>query len=199
MVAWRSGFIPRIAGLGLFAVFLLLFWRAELFDKSYPDAVGMSESVIPSLKVAVRQVSSSPPTLAIGVTNTHSSPVTILSWNSPLDPLAVQLGLVSFTPAGSNSPVDIPTIMVRRKLPPGPESLVTIEPGETKEQVLELKERVVPLETLRGKVGVVCHGSWMGVWASKADDIAAESLDSLGISEDGSGGKFESEPVEIEL
>ncbi|KAI1492812.1 hypothetical protein F5X96DRAFT_316744 [Biscogniauxia mediterranea] len=199
MVLERSGLIPRVAGLVLFVVFVLFFRRAALFDESYPDAAGMSESVIPSLKVAVRQVSSSPPTLAIGVTNTHSSPVTVLSWNSPLDPLAVQLGLVSFTPAGSNGPVEIPKLMVRRKLPPGPESLVTIEPGETKEQVLELKERVVPLETLRGKVRVVCHGSWMGVWASKADDIAPESLESLGVSEDGSGGKFESQPVEIEL
>ncbi|KAI5928185.1 hypothetical protein F4810DRAFT_182219 [Camillea tinctor] len=199
MVLERSGFIPRIAGLVLFAVFILFSRRVSLFDKSYSDAISMTESVASALKVAVRQVSSSPPTLAIGVTNTHSSPVTILSWNSPLDPLAVQLGLISFTPAGGNGPVEIPTIMVRRRLPPGPESLVTIEPGQTKEQVLELKNRVVPLEKLRGKVGVVCQGSWMGIWASKADDIAAESLENLGLSEDGSGEKFESQRVEIEL
>ncbi|KAI1506415.1 hypothetical protein F5X99DRAFT_2191 [Biscogniauxia marginata] len=199
MVVKRSYLIPRIVGLVVLAILFLFFRRTELLYGSYSDVVRMSDSVISSLKVKVRQVSSSPPTLAIGVTNAHSSAVTILSWSSPLDPLAVQLGLLSFTPAGSDSPVEIPKIMVRRRLPPGPESLVTIEPGQTKEQQLELKQPVVPLDKLQGKVGVVCQGEWTGVWASKADDIPAESLEKLGLSEDGSRDKFESQQVEIDI
>ncbi|KAI0133358.1 hypothetical protein F4776DRAFT_625265 [Hypoxylon sp. NC0597] len=162
------------------------------------------DNVISKLKVSVRQVSASPPKLGIAVTNTHSGAVTILSWNSPLDPLALQLGLVSFVPAGSDSssesPIHIPSIQIRRKMPPGPESLITVGAGQTKEQELELKAPIVPLEKLRGRrASVVCEGEWISVWPSEADAITKESLEKAGASEDAFRGRFKSEAVEIEI
>ncbi|CAJ2512080.1 Uu.00g077050.m01.CDS01 [Anthostomella pinea] len=159
----------------------------------------MSDSVVPALKVSVRQVSSSPPKLAIGVTNTHSGPVTVLTWDSPLDPLALQLGLLSFTPSGSDSPVDIPTIQVRRMMPPKADSLVTIEPGQTEERQVELKEPVVPLKQLGSNMSAVCKGQWTSVWPLKADEVTVESLGSVGASEDAFQGSFESPAVDIEV
>ncbi|KAI1409981.1 hypothetical protein F5Y13DRAFT_168710 [Hypoxylon sp. FL1857] len=157
--------------------------------------------VISKLKVSVRQVSASPPKLGIAVTNTHSGPVTILSWNSPLDPLAFQLGLVSFTPAGSDDdgPLQLPIMKIRRIMPPGPESLITIGAGQSKEQELELRAPIVPLERLRGRVSVACEGEWMSVWPSEADAITKESLERAGASEDAFRGRFKSEAVEVEI
>ncbi|KAI1135807.1 hypothetical protein F5Y05DRAFT_393332 [Hypoxylon sp. FL0543] len=163
------------------------------------DEMADSGDVISKLKVSVRQVSASPPKLGIAVTNTHSGPVTILSWNSPLDPLALQLGLVSFVPAGSDSPIQVPTVQVRRKVPPGPESLVSLGAGQTREQVLELRAPIVPLERLRGRASVACEGEWISVWPSEAGAIAKESLEKAGASEDALRGHFKSEAVEIEI
>ncbi|KAJ2987591.1 hypothetical protein NUW58_g4419 [Xylaria curta] len=158
----------------------------------------MSDPVVSALKVSVGQVSSSPPKLKVGVTNTHSSAVTVFTWDSPLDPLAVQLGLLSFTPEGKD-PIFLPTIQVRRLMPPGDDAYVTIEPGKTVEREVLLKRPMVPLDELQGKITVVCKGKWGAVWASKKEDISAESLRNTGADEAALKGNFESEPVDIEL
>ncbi|KAI0185328.1 hypothetical protein EV127DRAFT_412286 [Xylaria flabelliformis] len=158
----------------------------------------MSDQVLSALKVSVQQASSSPPKLKIGVTNTHSGPVTVFTWNSPLDPLAVQLGLLSFTPEGKDT-VNIPTIQVRRLMPPGDDAYVTIEPGQTEEREVLLKKPMVPIDELQGRVKVVCKGEWKAVWPSKKEDISAESLKNTGADDSALKGNFESEPVDIEF
>ncbi|OTA96646.1 hypothetical protein M434DRAFT_392585 [Hypoxylon sp. CO27-5] len=204
----ESVYSRRLLLILLFA-FAFLSFRYMTKPSSIPEQVAdkdkMADSsgdIISKLKVSVRQVSASPPKLGIAVTNTHSGAVTILSWNSPLDPLALQLGLVSFVPAGSDdstTPIHIPSIQIRRKTPPGPESLITVGAGQTKEQELELKAPIVPLEKLRGRVSVVCEGEWVSVWPLEADAITKESLEKAGASEDAFRGRFKSEAVEIEI
>ncbi|KAI0384687.1 hypothetical protein F5Y04DRAFT_219342 [Hypomontagnella monticulosa] len=203
MGANRSGQARTILLLVILTAAFLLFRCTKSSSTSDPVPIKMADpvDVTSKLKVSVRQVSSisSPPKLAIAVTNTYSGPVTILSWNSPLDPLALQLGLVSFVPAGSDAAIQIPTIQIRRKMPPGPESLVEIGAGQTKEQELEVKSPIVPLDKLRGKVSVVCSGEWMAVWLSGADAVPKASLEKVGASEDAFKGNFQSEAVEIEI
>ncbi|KAI8634477.1 hypothetical protein F5Y19DRAFT_212722 [Xylariaceae sp. FL1651] len=186
-------------------VVLVLFWNigSSVDTNASPVTsqqahIKMSNPVISALKVSVRQTSPSSPQLTVGVTNTHSSPTTVFTWNSPLDPLAVQLGLLFLTPEGSESPIDIPTIQVRRLMPPPDDAYVTIEPGQTEERELVLKKPVIPLDTLQGRVKVVCKGEWRSVWPSKKEDMSAESLKHAW-SDDALKGSFESEPVEIEL
>ncbi|KAI1800733.1 hypothetical protein F4811DRAFT_537426 [Daldinia bambusicola] len=202
-----------ILSLVIFTILILSFRSAGNLNNSDPVVVNMADAsdVISKLKVSVRQVnntssssSSSPPKLAIAVTNTYSSAVTILSWNSPLDPLALQLGLVSFSAAQAGSdddyaPIQIPTIQIRRKMPPETDALVTIGAGQTKEQVLELRDPIVPLDKLRGKVRVACAGEWMGVWLSEADAVPKASLEKAGASDDALRGPFQSEAVDMEL
>ncbi|KAI0432672.1 hypothetical protein F5Y09DRAFT_339407 [Xylaria sp. FL1042] len=196
-----------LAVLGIVFVFIVLWntWTSSSIDADIDSVaseqarVDMSDQVLSALKVSVRQTSSSPPKLTIGVTNTHSSPVTVFTWNSPLDPLAVQLGLLSFTPDGKDAPVDIPTIQVRRIMPPGDDAYVTIEPSETEEREVLLKRPMVPLDQLQGKIKVVCKGEWKSVWASKKEDISAESLKSGGAGDAALKGTFESEPVDMEF
>ncbi|KAI1173024.1 hypothetical protein F4777DRAFT_481303 [Nemania sp. FL0916] len=201
---------PRSRG-GIFVVlavtiFLIISWNiwssvdADTSSTTLQQTpVDMSDPVLSALKVSVQQTSSSPPKLTIGVTNSHSSPVTVFTWDSPLDSLAVQLGLLSFTPEGEDKPVEIPTIQVRRLMPPGDDAYVTIEPGQTKEREVLLKKPIVPLDQLQGKVKVVCQGRWRSVWAMKKEDISAEALESAGADKDALKGNFESEPVDIEL
>ncbi|KAI1182544.1 hypothetical protein F5B17DRAFT_420008 [Nemania serpens] len=187
----------RILAVVAVTVVLVVFWNIWLPVKQ--ARVNMSDAVLSALKVSVRQASSSPPKLTVSVTNTDSSPVTVFIWNSPLDPLALQLGLLSFTPEGKDSPIALPTIQVRRLMPPGDNAFVTIEPGQTEEREVLLKEPMVPLDQIQGKTKVVCKGEWKGVWASKKEDISAESLRDPGTDGTALTGNFESEPVDIEL
>lgn len=64
-------------------------------------------SVANNLEVSLSQApSTGNPSLSVTVKNTHpSTPLTLLTWDSPLDPLALQLGLVSVTPAGAPGPL----------------------------------------------------------------------------------------------
>jgi hypothetical protein len=123
----------------------------------------------------------------------------VFTWDSPLDPLAVQLGLLSFTPEGKDTPIDIPTIQVRRIMPPGDDAFVTIAPGQTEERDVLLKKPIVPLDQLQGKVTVVCKGEWKSVWPAKKEDISSESLRNPGSDDDAFKGSFESEPVTVEF
>ncbi|KAI1129857.1 hypothetical protein F5Y10DRAFT_237412 [Nemania abortiva] len=193
----------RILAVISLVVVLIVFWNtwlpADADTSSTASSLQVDMAVLSELKVSVRQTSSSPPKLTIGVTNTHSSPVTVFTWDSPLDPLAVQLGLLSFTPEGKDAPIDLPTIQVRRLMPPGDDAYVTIEPGQTEEREVLLKRPMVPLDQLQGKTKVVCKGEWKSVWAAKKEDISAESLKNAGADEASLKGSFESEPVDIEL
>ncbi|KND89748.1 hypothetical protein TOPH_05682 [Tolypocladium ophioglossoides CBS 100239] len=56
---------------------------------------------IANLAVTLQQTSTSPPTVRVSVANNNDHEVTILSYLSPLDQLALPLGLLSITPAGS--------------------------------------------------------------------------------------------------
>jgi hypothetical protein len=146
------------------------------------------------LKVSVRK--SAPVAITFAVTNNHDSPLTVLRWDSPLDPSAIQLGVLQFfSPPDSSSPLDIPTIRVRRRVPPSQDSLVTLAPGQTVEQSLELKEPIVPVDQLKGEVKVACQGKWLCVWAKTADQLSSKELEELGVGEQALSGDISMEPL----
>lgn len=150
----------------------------------------------------------SPPSFTISLTNTSPNPFTILTWSSPLDPLLIQLGLVSLTPSGAPSPLDIPVVMLKRRMPPSPDTLVTLEPGQSVTRKVEIGERFAGVEELRGDgkggLRVQVKGEWQAVWVGKRkeDVVGSESLDALGRGgEDGDvlRGPFETEVLEMEV
>jgi hypothetical protein len=150
----------------------------------------------------------SPPSFTVSLTNTSPNPLTILTWASPLDPLLIQLGLVTITPSGAPSPLDIPVVMLKRRMPPSPDALVTLEPGETVTRKVEIGERFVGEEELRGdgkgRLRVQVQGEWQAVWVGKRkeDVVGSESLDALGRGgEEGEvlRGAFGSEVLEMEV
>ncbi|KAL8383451.1 hypothetical protein RB595_010582 [Gaeumannomyces hyphopodioides] len=191
----------RIAALlAAFLAFLLLLHR-QTASSPLPAAAMASPDVLSKLTVSVSQSATSPPTLAVKVVNGNDVPVTVLTWDSPLDPAALSLGVVHITPAGAAAPLELPTIMFRRLMPPAPESLVTIEPGAAVEREMVLKDEVVPADKLFGSGGaparVTLKGRWTCVWVKRRADISEESLDRTSGADDAVEGEFESNETEV--
>jgi len=122
------------------------------------------------------------PTVLLGVTNTSKNkPYTILSWSSPLDPLALQLGLLSLAVSSSGNRIQTNAIMLKRHTPPTDDAYVTIEPGATKQQEVLIREPSVDVESLAGKTVRV---SWLGsdrpiaVWEARKEDLSGGDLGS---------------------
>ncbi|KAF2140761.1 uncharacterized protein K452DRAFT_230259 [Aplosporella prunicola CBS 121167] len=157
------------------------------------------------LALSIAQTSANPPTLSIKLTNTHASaPLTLLTWDSPLDPQALALGLVHIAPAASegDEPFKLPTIKVSRKLPPRREDLITLAPGQSRAQEIEFKEPVVPLGKIRekgGKAKVWVMGNWRALWAKTVEQVGDEELEAMEAAKDGMTGAFESEGVLVEV
>ncbi|MCJ1328574.1 hypothetical protein MMC10_005251 [Thelotrema lepadinum] len=155
----------------------------------------------PQLAVSLDKPSSSISGVLMKVTNIGTTPVTILTWESPLDPLALQLGLLSLTPTEAKEPLELVTMKVSRQLPPDEESLVTLDPGASKESEVLFREQVVPLDQVRGKtVAVECKGRWVCVWPAKRSDLSAETIGKLGAGDEASFSyDFQSSSIEMNV
>lgn len=190
-------------------IFLIFLYSCQKFYDTPPVVVSPQNTImvnhdsdiLSDLNISLRQSStSSPPAITVKVTNNSTKPVTILRWQSPLDPLALQLGLLSITPAGAPEPLDIPTIKVSRKLPPGEESLVSLAPGESRENEVVLKEMLVPLDKIKGKKSSVkVKGRWDHVWLAPRDQLTKQAVEELGTDGVAVSGEFETEATEIEV
>ncbi|KAH7175441.1 hypothetical protein EDB81DRAFT_769825 [Dactylonectria macrodidyma] len=154
---------------------------------------------ISGIRVSLKQKSTSPPTVIVQVTNTNSEPVTFLSYGSPLDGLAVQLGLLSITPDGAAVPLEIPILEVQRKWPPQAESLITIAPGQSQQQDLVIKDTIVSPEDVGARAIVQLKGKWQAVWGKAKEDISNEAMEKAGIADDAYSGLFLSNELEIEV
>ncbi|KAH8198799.1 hypothetical protein TruAng_007022 [Truncatella angustata] len=156
----------------------------------------MSTDPLSRLAVSVRKSASH--TLTFSVTNNHDAPITILKWETPLDPLALKVGKVKlFAPADSNDALDFPTIQVRRKMPPGQDQLVTILPGDTKESSVELDVPFFPVDQLKGDVKITCQGRWVSAWQKTADEISPKELEELNAGDEALSGEYEMVPVTV--
>ncbi|KAF4546261.1 hypothetical protein BFW01_g914 [Lasiodiplodia theobromae] len=159
------------------------------------------------LHVSATQSSTNPPILTLTLKNTHpSTAITLLNWESPLDPLALQLGLVSVYPLEGDEPLPLATIQVSRKLPPGRDQLVALQPGESRAQEVTLREPVVPFKKVaegpdgKKKVRVVCRGRWKAVWvAAGVEEVGDSALEKMEADEGAVGGQWEAEGVEVEV
>lgn len=169
-----------------------------------------TDATLTDLDLTVSQVKrAGPPSLLITLNNTNPKvPITILTWNSPLDALLVQLGLVLITPPGSSTPLGIPTIMVKRRMPPPEDNLITLGPGEEVSRTVEIGERFVTPEQWQGegrggRAKIQLKGRWTAVWPglTKQELVGTERLKTLGYGgEDGAlSGEYESETLEIDV
>ena len=198
MTSARSSRLIVVGLFSLCATTAYLVWKQ---NSSSIDNMSSSGRTLQQLAVSLRQSSSSASGVAIKVTNTGKEAVTILRWESPLDPLALQLGLLSLTPAESTEPLKTAVINVSRQLPPDEESLVTLEPGASKENEILFRDPIVPLDQIKGKkIAVACKGRWVRVWSGRRSDLSAETIGKLGAGDGtSSSGDFESKSIEMEV
>ncbi|EKG17404.1 hypothetical protein MPH_05335 [Macrophomina phaseolina MS6] len=162
------------------------------------DAAAAAGGPLSHLRVSLHQSSTSPATIIARVTNDDpSTAYTLVAWDTPLDPLAIKLGLATLTLPSTGEVLSLPIIQIRRKLPPDAASIITIEPGKSAEQQFVLEEPVVPVERIRaeggGRVSVQFKGWWASVWAVEGGEpVAKEGPDEARLS-----GEFASEVLEV--
>ncbi|KAK7711538.1 hypothetical protein SLS64_002741 [Diaporthe eres] len=192
--------LPTVfTGLFIFAVLTFIYHNLDQVPTSTKMA-SQDNELLSQLHVSLSQASKSPPAISLKVTNNSPSPVTILSWESPLDELALSLGLFSITPSGASEPVEITRIMVSRKMPPSDKSLVSLGPGESRENQVVLKELLVPVEKLKGKKSTVeVKGRWMGVWPKSRDELTSEEIEKGAYGGGAVAGTYASDRIEIEV
>ncbi|KAI9151601.1 hypothetical protein HJFPF1_08808 [Paramyrothecium foliicola] len=202
MTLLRSGLSFRIL-LGVLAIVTVVWFRGG-FSGSVDLASSMMESrntasLVDGLAVALKQSDTSPPTITVTVTNKNPEAVTFVSYESPLDPIAFQLGLLSITPAGKSEPLDYPTIQARRRWPPTAEELISIAPGDSKESQIVIRENIVPKEDLGSKASVQLKGTWMKVWAQAKSESVISSLENGSSSPDVFSGTYESDALIVNI
>ncbi|KFA80759.1 hypothetical protein S40288_05562 [Stachybotrys chartarum IBT 40288] len=190
-----------LLGVAVTAVALFYFSSSSAIDSKTPANMASRESPNPiaGLHVALAQTSSDPPTLRVTVTNKNDFPVTFLTYGSPLDKLALQLGLLSITPDGASAPLEMDTIQLRRVWPPTEEFLVTLGSGESESNELVLKEPIISLATVGSKAKVAIKGKWDAVWSATKDGVSKASLEDPYASPDVVSGDFESKDIDISI
>ncbi|KAJ4254464.1 hypothetical protein NW762_010063 [Fusarium torreyae] len=151
------------------------------------------------LEVSISQMEKDPPMVLVTVANKNDAPVTILTYGSPLDPLAIQLGMLYITPKGESKPLEILQIEAQRLWPPADDALVEIAAGGTATYELTLQEPVVPVDRCSGGASVQLKGSWNAVWTKEKKDIDLESLDAGSTGNDTLTGSFRSNILDIEV
>lgn len=182
----------RILG-GILAVLALFFlyntaWNLPQFDLGNREPI---MTTIAGLKLSISHTpGSSPPEIVATVTNDNAFPVSILKYESPLDPLVLALGKLQITPAGADAPLDLPKIAVRRVWPPTRDQLVTLEPGESQQNPVPLREQVVPPGDLAGEVSIELKGRWQAVWSKRKEDIDDGSLENPNVSPEVEHGEY---------
>lgn len=111
-----------------------------------------------SLSLSLSQVTkpqAPDPTVRVTVENTSTHETyTILKWSSPLDPLALPLGLISVNVPSkgleSGTSFEIPKIMLKRMMPPPEDAFVTLAPGESKSHDVVFRDPAIDMDKLIG-------------------------------------------------
>ena len=141
-------------------------------------ASGDSSNPISGLSVTLEQVKgASPPTVKATVKNNNDRPVSVLTYNSPLESLAIPLGFVQVTPEGAKEPLDLAGLQIRRMWPPVRDDITEIAAGGSASAELPFNPMAVPPEKMGKKNTVQIVGEWMAVYDVPKKDITDEMLD----------------------
>ncbi|KXT00869.1 hypothetical protein AC578_958 [Pseudocercospora eumusae] len=122
-----------------------------------------------------RGKTSNPPTVHVAIQNKNAAtPLTLLTWDTPLDPSALNTGVLTISDASSGEAIPGPELKLNRRLPPPRDDLVTIAPGDVVEKEIELVAPWIP--RVGRSVTVSAHGSWRAVWSKSEEDVKDEEL-----------------------
>ena len=200
-----AGFLhsrPQIVVLTVLTIFIIFsLTSTSSLQTSSLATVLMDRQAGPPLTVSLNVVHQTlhdePCVVHVIVKNTNpdkdSGTLTVLNWNSPLDPKASLLGVFEVSDADTGKVINAPTLMINRKRPPPPDDLIELAAQqETTTQVT-----LTGVEFSAGQTySIRAVGRWMAVWNAPKEDILADPkrLEELSGAMTGS---FESEPVTV--
>jgi len=171
-----------------------------LYSPTSPTYLRLPKMSSPSplpLKITLSPISHSPPSILVTLKNTSPSQTyTLLTWSTPLDPQALNLGLFHFKNLDTGEELEVPKLMVNRLLPAKKEDLEEVGPGKEVRREVVLQRPWMPKE---GRWGVWVEGSWRGVWEKNKGEITEEDVEGGGIELSEETGNFKSGEVVLDL
>lgn len=131
--------------------------------------------------------------LQISIHNLTNTPITVLRWNTPLDPRASLLDVFEVCDTTAGHALTADTIKMSRKLPASVDDLVEIDAGET----MKCDATLTGLYFQTGhEYSVRARGIWMAIWLQPLVDVTASQLKGLFGAE---SGRFESNVAVVEV
>ncbi|KEQ70607.1 hypothetical protein M436DRAFT_66019 [Aureobasidium namibiae CBS 147.97] len=177
----------------VFVSLLCLVSLAAIYRYNTPTSYNMSSS---DLKI---QLSSGSSPSVLKVTIENKSPkhtFSLLTWNTPLDEQALNIGALTLEDAETGEAVPGPQMKVNRKLPPPRDAVVEVSPQSTASREVNLSFPWIPKD---GKVyRIKTQGAWKAVWAKPASQITDEELSDM-IGDSHINENISSESVELQL
>lgn len=121
---------------------------------------------------------SSPSVLKVTVENkSQKQTFSLLTWNTPLDEQALNIGALTLEDAETGEAVLGPQMKVNRKLPPPRDAVVEVSPQSTASREINLSFPWIPKD---GKVyRIQVQGAWKAVWAKPASQVTDEELSEM--------------------
>ncbi|KAK6000205.1 hypothetical protein QM012_003837 [Aureobasidium pullulans] len=121
---------------------------------------------------------SSPSVLKVTVENeSRSHTYALLTWNTPLDEQAFNIGALTLEDAKTGQAVPGPQMKVNRKLPPPRDAVVEVSPQSAVSREVKLSSPWLPTDSKVYRVQV--QGPWKAVWARPASQITDEELSNM--------------------
>ncbi|OAA70633.1 hypothetical protein ISF_02607 [Cordyceps fumosorosea ARSEF 2679] len=192
--------------LGIIAIVALLAYSTPAFKirlAEMASSAAVTADPIPQLAVTLAQVPGAhPPTLRATITNNNPFAVCLLDYDSPVDALAIALGLVELTPsspadAAPVQPVD--PIRPNRPWPPKVDYLVEVPGGggAVVSEDIALRAAYVPYGELGARFFARMRGPWRAVVAMRKSEITEEFLERIPERPNTYQGTYESDRIEI--
>jgi hypothetical protein len=140
---------------------------------------------------------SSPSVLKVTVKNeSKSKTFSLLTWNTPLDEQALNIGALTLEDAEKGEAVPGPQMKINRKLPPPRDVIVEVSPQSTASREVNLSFPWIPKD---GKVyRIQVQGPWKAVWAKPASQVTDDELSEM-TGDSHLSGNISSESVELRL
>jgi hypothetical protein len=140
---------------------------------------------------------SSPSVLKVTVKNeSKSKTFSLLTWNTPLDEQALNIGALTLEDAKSGEAVPGLQMKVNRKMPPPRDAIVEVSPQSTASKEVNISFPWIPKD---GKVyRIQVQGKWKAVWAKPASQITDDELAEM-TGDSHIDGTISSESLELRL
>ncbi|KAI5196608.1 hypothetical protein E4T38_08430 [Aureobasidium subglaciale] len=126
----------------------------------------------------LRISSDSPSALKVTLENKHPDQTfTLLTWNTPLDTQALNIGAVTLEEVKTGEAVSGPNMKINRMMPPPRDALVEVRPQSSITREVKLDFPWIPKD---GKsYRALTPGPWKAVWAKSAAEVMDKEIEEM--------------------